>query len=99
MACRAWTAAHHKLPITYVIANNRGYRIIRERLKSMRSTSRFVGMDLREPEIDFVRLAKSFGLAARRIDDPRDIGPALREALTAGGPHLLDVRVADGFRA
>ena len=27
-----WTAAHHKLPITYVIANNGGYRIIKQRL-------------------------------------------------------------------
>ena len=28
-----WTAAHHKLPITYVIANNGGYRIIKQRLQ------------------------------------------------------------------
>ena len=28
-----WTAAHQKLPITYVIANNGGYRIIKQRLK------------------------------------------------------------------
>ena len=27
-----WTAAHRKLPITYVIANNGGYRIIKQRL-------------------------------------------------------------------
>ena len=92
-----WTAAHHKLPITYVIANNRGYRIIKERLVSMRSTSRFTGMDLRDPEIDFVQLARSFGVAARRVADPQDIAPALREAFASGAPSLIDMRVADGF--
>jgi benzoylformate decarboxylase len=92
-----WTAAHEKLPITYVIANNRGYRIIKERLVAMRSSSRFTGMDLRDPEIDFVGLARSFGLAARRVTDPQDIAPTLRAAFASGAPNLVDVRVADGF--
>jgi len=92
-----WTAAHHRLPITYIVANNRGYRIIKERLVSFRKTDRFTGMDLRDPDIDFVALAASFGLAARRVTDPQDIAPALREAFAGGGPNLVDVRVADGF--
>src|SRR3954467_1291015 len=92
-----WTAAHLGLPITYVIANNRSYRIIKERLVAFRKSDRFRGMDLREPEIDFVALAKSCGLSARRIVDPTDIAPALREALASGKPNLLDVRVLDGF--
>lgn len=92
-----WTAAHHELPITYVIANNRGYRIIKERLVSFRKTDKFTGMDIRQPEIDFVSLAASLGLAARRVTDPQDIAPALREAFARGKPNLLDVRVADGF--
>ncbi len=94
-----WTAAHHRLPITYVIANNRGYRIIKERLVSFRKTDRFTGMDLRDPDIDFPGLAASFGLAARRVSDPQDIAPALREAFASGQPNLVDVRVADGFGA
>jgi benzoylformate decarboxylase len=92
-----WTAANLKLPITYVIANNRGYRILKERLKSMRGTERFIGMDLRDPEIDFVGLAQSLGVPAQRIDDPDAVGPALRASIAGGGPSLLDVRVADGF--
>ncbi|HEX6265964.1 MAG TPA: thiamine pyrophosphate-dependent enzyme [Burkholderiales bacterium] len=92
-----WTAAHHRLPITYLIANNRGYRIIKERLVSFRNTDRFTGMDLRDPDIDFVSLAASFGLAARRVTDPQDIAPALREAFASGKPNLIDLRVADGF--
>ncbi len=92
-----WTAAHHQLPITYVIANNRGYRIIKERLVAFRKTDQFTGMDIREPDIDFVSLAKSFGLAARRVTDPQDIAPALREGFASGKPNLIDMRVADGF--
>ena len=92
-----WTAAHLNLPITYVIANNRGYRILKERLKSMRGTERFIGMDLREPEIDFVGLAQSLGMPSRRITNPAEVGPALTAAIQNAGPSLLDVSVADGF--
>ncbi len=92
-----WTAAHLKLPITYVIANNRGYRILKERLISMRKTDRFVGMDIREPAIDYTALAGSMGVPGRRIVDPADIAPALREGLASGGPRLIEVMVADGF--
>ena len=92
-----WTAAHEKLPITYVIANNRGYRIIKERLVSFRKTDKFTGMDIREPDIDFVALGTSFGLRSTRVTDPHDIAPALRAAFASGRPNLVDVRVADGF--
>jgi benzoylformate decarboxylase len=92
-----WTAAHLKLPITYVIANNRGYRILKERLVSFRKTDKFVGMDIREPEIDFVRLAQAMGLPSGRIAEPQDILPALQAAIASGKPNLLDITVADGF--
>ncbi|MEQ1883305.1 MAG: thiamine pyrophosphate-dependent enzyme, partial [Burkholderiales bacterium] len=67
-----WTAAHHKLPITYVIPNNRSYRILKERLVSFRKTDKFVGMVMDDPAIDFVALAQSMGVPARRITDPQD---------------------------
>ncbi|MGP1676315.1 MAG: thiamine pyrophosphate-binding protein [Burkholderiales bacterium] len=92
-----WTAAHLKLPITYVIANNRSYRILKERLVSMRASDRFTGMDLRDPEIDYTGLARSLGVPAERVTDPQGIVPALRAALQAGGPRLIEVMVADGF--
>ena len=92
-----WTAASLKRPITYVIANNRGYRILKERLVSFRKTDRFVGMDLREPEIDFVHLARSLGVPARRVTEPQEILPALSEGIASGAPNLIDVAVADGF--
>ena len=92
-----WTAAHLKLPITYVIPNNRGYRILKERMKSLRGSEQFIGMDFHDPEIDFVTLAQSLGVPARRITDPADVGPALKAAMQRGGPSLLDVAVAEGF--
>jgi benzoylformate decarboxylase len=80
-----------------VIANNRSYRILKERLISMRKSERFVGMDLRDPEIDFVSLARSMGVDAQRVSDPQALAPALREAMRAGGPRLVEVMIADGF--
>jgi benzoylformate decarboxylase len=92
-----WTAAHLERPITFVIANNRSYRILKERLVSMRKSERFVGMDLRDPAINFTGLAHAMGVAARRITEPQDFAPALREAVASGRPQLLEVMVADGF--
>jgi benzoylformate decarboxylase len=92
-----WTAAHLKLPITYVILNNRGYRILKERLVSMRGTHAFVGMDFHDPPIDFTALATAMGVSAQRVSDPREIDAALAGISTRGGPRLLEFMVADGF--
>jgi benzoylformate decarboxylase len=92
-----WTAAHLRRPITYVIANNRSYRILKERLQSFRRTDTFIGMDLRDPPLDFVAMARSMGVQARRVESPADFEPALREAVASGEPRLLDVAVADGY--
>jgi len=92
-----WTAAHMKVPVTYVIANNRSYRILKERLVSMRGSDKFVGMDMKDPPIDYVGLAQAMGVPGRRVTDPNDVAPALREAAEQGGPRLIEVMVADGF--
>ncbi|MDD9916224.1 MAG: thiamine pyrophosphate-binding protein, partial [Rhodospirillaceae bacterium] len=44
-----WTAAHLKLPITYVICNNRGYRIINQRLLSFHGNDQWIGMEFEDP--------------------------------------------------
>ena len=92
-----WTAAHLKLPITYIIPNNRSYRILKERLVSFRNTERFVGMDITDPDIDFADLAGSMGLRSQRVDEPQEIAGVLREAILSGEPSLIDLRVANGF--
>jgi benzoylformate decarboxylase len=92
-----WSAAHFKLPITYVIINNRSYRIIKERLVAGRKTDRFVAMDMTNPAIDFVSVAQGLGLQARRVTDPAEIAAALSEAIASGAPNLIEVIVEDGF--
>lgn len=94
-----WTAAHLKLPITYLIINNRGYRIIKERLVALRGSEKFVGMDLREPDVDFVSLARGLGMSAQRHTDPAAVKAAIVDAINSGGPNLIDVAVADGFES
>ena len=90
-----WTAAHLRLPMVYVIANNRGYRILKQRVRAGHGVERFVGMDFDDPPVDFAGLAAAMGLRSRRVVEPGDIGPALEEALAHAGPTLLDV-VVDG---
>ena len=92
-----WTAANKRLPVTYVIANNRSYRIIKERLLAFHGNDHFVGMDFRDPPIHWVELAESMGVRGIRIEDPADIRPALQAGMQASGPTLLDCSVADGF--
>lgn len=90
-----WSAANQKLPITYVIANNGGYRILKQRLLAFHGNDHFVGMDIDDPRIDFCNLARSLGVRAQRIEDPAELRPALEASFTADGPTLLDV-VTDG---
>lgn len=92
-----WTAAHLKLPITYVIINNRSYRIIKERLLAMRGTDAFVAMDMNDPAIDFVGVAKGLGMDAHCVTDPAKISDVLKSAIASGKPTLVEVIVADGF--
>jgi benzoylformate decarboxylase len=92
-----WTAAHLKLPVTYVILNNGSYRILKERMVSMRGARTFTGMDLREPPIDFKAMAEAMGVQAAIISDPREIDSAIREATSAGTPRLLEFIVDRGI--
>jgi benzoylformate decarboxylase len=88
-----WTAAHHKLPLTVVIVNNGGYRIIKQRLLAFHGDDHYVGMDFVEPKVDFTALAKSLGLEAMRITDPKEIAPTLKSAFARPGAKLIEVMV------
>ncbi|CAN1564046.1 IlvB Thiamine pyrophosphate-requiring enzymes [acetolactate synthase, pyruvate dehydrogenase (cytochrome), glyoxylate carboligase, phosphonopyruvate decarboxylase] [Burkholderiaceae bacterium] len=92
-----WTAAHLKLNITYVIINNRSYRIIKERLLAMRGTDDFVAMDIDNPAIDFAGLAKSMGMPSQVVTDPTKLADVLKAAMASGGPNLVEVIVSRGF--
>jgi benzoylformate decarboxylase len=88
-----WTAAHQRLPITFVVFNNGGYRIIKQRLKLFHGTDRFIGMDFVDPPIEFAALARSVGVQGHRIETPAAFTAAYAEALAAREPLLLEVMV------
>ena len=98
-----WTAAHYDLPVVFVICNNAQYRILKSGLLAFRSEpakqGKFVGMDLVQPEIDFVGLAESLGVTAERVSKAQDVGPALKQALSRHGPSLIDIPIDRSVRA
>ena len=92
-----WTAANQKLPVNYVICDNGGYRIIKERLFSFHGNENFIGMDFKEPAVDFVGLANSVGVPSVRVVDHSELVPALEDALNnTSGPNLISVTVDSG---
>lgn len=59
----------------------------------------YPGMDLVDPEIDYVGLARSLGVRAERVEKPGDLGDVLRACIAHPGPALVDVVIDRGFRA
>jgi acetolactate synthase-1/2/3 large subunit len=100
-----WTAAHHKIPILYLMHNNRAYHqeimgvqfVANRRQRGIDRTS--IGTTIREPNINYAKLAQAMGVYADGpITDPKDLGPAIQRALAVvkrGEPALIDV-VAQG---
>ena len=90
-----WTAAHHRIPVSYVMLNNGSYRILKQNMRAYlgaaAATRRFVAMDLADPALRFDRMAEAMGVRAWRVEQPDAIGPALRAALDHPAPSLVDV--------
>ena len=86
-----WTAAHHNLPLTVVLVNNGGYRIIKQRLLAFHNDSNFVGMSFADPAVDFTGLARSLGLEAARVTEPGEVAATLHAAFRRGGAKLIEV--------
>ena len=95
-----WTAAHHRIPMLWVMHNNRAYHQEVMHLQRMANRhqrgieSAGIGTTLLDPNIDYAKLAQSMGWYAEGpISDPNDLGPALRRAVDVvkrGQPALLD---------
>jgi benzoylformate decarboxylase len=90
-----WTAAHEHIPVTFIICNNRQYRILKDcAVKLPLGNVEMPGMDLVRPEIDFVGLAQSLGVRATRIAEPGELAERLSASLAADQPQILDVPLA-----
>ena len=88
-----WSAAKQRLPMIFVIANNGGYRIIKQRLKSFHGNEQFIGMDFDEPAIDPAGLAQAFGMKGLRATTPSAFEHAMEEAVAGTEPVLIDASV------
>lgn len=86
-----WTAARHKLPLSVVVANNGGYRIIKQRLLAFHDDRNFVGMDFQDPAIDFAALARAMGLEAVRVEAAEELVQVLSSAFGRPGTKLIEV--------
>jgi benzoylformate decarboxylase len=98
-----WTAARYKLPITYVVPNNSSYAILKAGMLGMGLPSAkkgiYPGMDLVDPTIDYVALARSLGVRAERVEKPAELADVLSACLGHAGPSLVDVVIDRGFKA
>jgi benzoylformate decarboxylase len=92
-----WTAARERLQVVFVVINNSSYRILKQRTNAMKAlaaqTDTYVGMDLDNPRIDFVSVARGFGLTAHRAGKLADVQELIAAGLRADGPTLIDVEV------
>ena len=97
-----WTAAHYQIDAVFVILNNTSYRILKQRLHAMRGLAEqadsYVGMELIDPKIDFVGLARSLGIKAERARTVHDATDLLKSALNGGGATLIDVELDRAFK-
>jgi benzoylformate decarboxylase len=97
-----WTAARYKIPVTWVILNNSSYRILKQRVNLMRGhaaqSDRYVGMDLLDPAVDYVGLARSLGVKAERAATVAEAVDLVKGNLGGSVPLLVDVATDRSFK-
>jgi acetolactate synthase I/II/III large subunit len=96
-----WTAAHHRIPLLYIVQNNRAYHQEYMYLQAMANRhgrgieNTEIGTTIKDPNVDYAAVARGFGVYGEGpIEDPKDLGPALKRAIAVvkrGEPALIDV--------
>lgn len=84
------TARQHGLAVVTVVFNDGAFGNVR-RIQDEQFAGRHIASDLVQP--DFVELAEAYGIAAYRVDGPAALGGALRAAVAADEPALIEMRV------
>jgi acetolactate synthase-1/2/3 large subunit len=79
-------------PTILILFNNGCYGWIKA-LQHLYHEARYFSVDFTEP-LDYVQVGRGFGLQARRVDKPNEIGSALREALGYGAPSFIEIITA-----
>jgi acetolactate synthase-1/2/3 large subunit len=96
-----WTAAHHRIPILYIMHNNRAYHQEVMGLQGVanhrnRGIDRIhIGTTIDDPNIDYAKVAQGLGVEAEGpVTDPGNHGAAIRRGIgvvKSGRPYLIDV--------
>ncbi len=90
-----WTQAREQLDVTSVVFSNRKYSILQ--IEFMRTGTMNPGpkamsmLDLSNPDLDFVALAKSMGVPGTRVQSLDELGAALELSYSQSGPYLIEV--------
>jgi len=104
-----WTAAHYHIPVLFVISNNQSNfndEVHQENVAKDRDRpveNNWIGMRIDDPPVDIAAFARSQGVKSPApVEKLGDLVPAIRagmEAVAAGEPYLIDVRVERGYSA
>ena len=90
-----WTHAREQLDILTLVFANRRYQILRDELSNVGATAggprAEALMDLGRPDIDWVSLARTFGVQASRAATADELAGQVKAALAAQGPALIEV--------
>ncbi|HLS32852.1 MAG TPA: acetolactate synthase large subunit [Brevibacterium sp.] len=90
-----WTQAREGVDVVTLILANRKYQILRNEMSNVGVDT--VGetaatlLDIDQPTIDWVSIARGFGVPAERVETMEDLGAAYDRALAADGPALIEV--------
>jgi benzoylformate decarboxylase len=86
----------------FVIFNNTSYRILKQRVFAQRGYAaqldKYVGMELNNPEIDYVGLARSLGVPAENATSLHDATDLIAKGLAGNSPMLINVAIAREFK-
>lgn len=86
-----WSAARYGVAVTVVVINNSGYSILKAFRDAIGIGDTVPGLDV--GDVDYVKVAEGLGVPAERVEDPEALTGAIKRALSADGPRLLDVVV------
>jgi acetolactate synthase-1/2/3 large subunit len=89
-----WSMARESADVTVVVCANRSYRILQVELRRAGVTEpgpkAQALTDLADPVVDWVALAKGFGVPACSATSDRELADALGRALAEPGPSLIE---------
>jgi acetolactate synthase-1/2/3 large subunit len=85
------TAVRHEIPVKVFLMNNGYFGMVRQ-WQELFWDGRYSAVEM-GPSPDWVKLAEAFGAKGMRVEEQAEVEGAMRDALAAEGPVLLDVRV------